>query len=368
MLNTVFLLLVPVLGGFTPGDARIELSGGHARLICGERIVTLLSASGPTRAAGRSQLEAGASSALRLSWPGEASLRITGAASCEWDPGTDPPGARGESTDPSRPTSTGSSATNGQALSPATPWDRESDTRVVFHDLTAVDLELRREGLRVTVPGGWSSRLERGAYHLSRRGGGPVRCEHLAGRSITWDGPRGARLMVHAGEVVSLEEQWEEKIGHAGNELASAGPGQDQGEHHAWEDASWPWKRLARGPDQASGELERREQHVAVEPIPGAPQPAPGPPTLPPTVSEEAAPESSTTLEQVPEQMPEPMPEAAPAEDLTWFPSWGGARGPGRTLVSGAPHPAAPAPPAADVTLYKSQEPEVETTLPVVLP
>ncbi|HJO27261.1 MAG TPA: hypothetical protein QF730_08470, partial [Planctomycetota bacterium] len=304
MLNTISLLLIPALGGFTPGEARIEVSRGHARLVCEERISTLLAATGPARARGRSHLELGSLGVASVRWPGDASLRLAGGTACEWGPG---------------PEAERAAAGNG-----ALPGEESGEIRLRVHELTAIDLELRHRVIHLEMPAGWSSRLPRGAYHLSRRGAGPMRFEHLAGEPLTWLGPGGARLLVEPGEVVRLA--LEPPLRQPVVESFSAWPPPATG-HGAWESSSWPWVRERI---RASGAVTTAGAASAADAADAASAPvAPGT-EAPGTeargsggwVLPSAAPGPEEVAHEPVYEVVMP-PAAEPAAGLTWIPTWG---------------------------------------------
>ena len=138
----------PALPPASPAVVRVL--SGRMSLVQGETIRTRTKGSAPLRVEGGAYLECGPASEVEISWRGRCSLRIRGSAALEWE------AAPGD---------------------PATPH-----LRVVRS--TRLDVEVRRGGMELDLPHGWTMEVERAVLGLRELPDGTLEIRHHGGRSV----------------------------------------------------------------------------------------------------------------------------------------------------------------------------------------
>jgi hypothetical protein len=151
--------------------AVVRVISGRATLVRGARIETLSRRSRPRRVEGAVYVECGPAAKVAVSWRGLSSLRMSGSTALEWE------------------------------IDPAAP--DHPRVRVVRPGI--LELEVRRGGVTVELPGAWRLEMAACALQVRERPGG------------------GLELLHHGGEAVSIESLVERPKGQGTRELLSGG-------------------------------------------------------------------------------------------------------------------------------------------------
>ena len=178
MSRAVAGLALVTLMGVHPGLTAAPQGTTHVRVLTGsatllragdERYETLTRKSGLVRVEGGAQLEQGSRGEVSLRWRGRASASLQGRASYEL--GHEDGGAR-------RPL-------------------------IALRYLGRAQLEARRDGLVVELPGGWRAELERAVLVVRELSKGELELFHPGGRRIVLTS-RGEQRLLLSGERVRI--------------------------------------------------------------------------------------------------------------------------------------------------------------------
>jgi hypothetical protein len=221
VLAFALLLQAPALGKTGSGfEGRVSVLRGRAVLVDEDGSRRLLGTAEDFQAPEKAHLELGAGAEARLTWTGQASLRLWGPASIDWQPW----------------------------IPRVKSADREPGLAWRVTELAWADLEVRRGVHRIELPGNWSARVEQSAIHLRSLPWGPIEVRHHAGSvlQMLWSGdPHHVRppLTIYPGSSLRLDqppEGAEDVTRHA----------------RAWDLPTWPWSRRTDSVEQA-GERPR---------------------------------------------------------------------------------------------------------------
>ena len=170
----VALALVPLAGTGAasakdlpppPARAGLTVRAGRMTLVQGERVRVLTRASARTDVVGSAYAEVGVRAEIELSWPGSASLRVSGPAAFEWSP--------------------------------------TGEVRVLRAD--RIEFEVRRGRRSVSLPGGWTLPVGRAALSLAETSVGDWNVEHRGGDAVTVENDGDAEAVLHGGARVVLK-------------------------------------------------------------------------------------------------------------------------------------------------------------------
>jgi hypothetical protein len=212
------------------GPVRIEVVDGRAQLVTAAQIEYLVADAPPLTVSDSGHLTVRASSRVRLTWSGRASVLVHGPAALEW-----------RAPDPRKGADDASNRAGAEAL------------ELAIVELGELDVEVRRGTLQLSLPESWRATLRGVAVQLTALPSGAVEFVHHAGPPIEleWTGERSASrppVTIPAGSSVRL----------ARPRLSPQEP-TDVARREPWPAGAdeWPWRAASETAAQRAARLAR---------------------------------------------------------------------------------------------------------------